>query len=74
MCLSRILYYYNLLFLDLIGNAAGQITDAVLDRASEMLGLKETLTKLYDKEVWRFQVCSQILIKFQQKKFNLQTD
>ena len=37
--------------LDLIGNAGGQITDAVLDRASEMLGLKETLTKLYDKEV-----------------------
>ena len=67
MSLYRLSKYYsnsyNLIFiLELVGNAAGQITDAVLDRASEMLGLKETLTKLYDKEVWKFQNCCQTLI------------
>ena len=47
---------------DLVGSAAGQITDAVLDRASEMLGLKETLTKIYDNEVRKLQFLHQMII------------
>lgn len=50
-CVCPEFYIIIICFFNLIGNTAGQITDAVLDRASEMLGLKETLTKLYDKEV-----------------------
>ena len=53
-CIVCFIFFNHLFSIsDLVGNAAGQITDAVLDRASEMLGIKETLMKLYDNEVWK---------------------
>ena len=58
---NSFLKYRNILT-DLIKTSGGQITEEVLSHCSQMLGFKDTLVKMYDKEV-QFHIIRQNIMK-----------